>query len=142
MPESPLETTEELPESHLCQLAQVFLENLSRLQKEVILSTKQDYLGDAIALQKQAMQLQQQFQKIVAAIAITPLDVATEQRLRPYQTEAHRLLRLAGVAAMKLKAAKQPETLTKGRSQLTAQLTQLQPFAQAIADEVCGSFND
>lgn len=142
MPEPPSKITEELTESRLCQLAQAFLEDLSGLQKEVVLSAKQGHIKDASAVQKQAIQLQQHFQTIVAAIAITPLDLHKEQRLRPYQTEAHRLLRLMGVEAMRLKTAKQPETLAKGRSQLTTQLTQLQSFAQAIADEVCGSSDD
>ena len=135
MPEPDLE----LIEGRLCPLAQEFLENLSRLQKEVAASAEAGSFGDANAVKTQTIQLQQHFQKIIAAIAITPTDSAKEQRLRPYQTEAHRLLRLIGLEAMKLKTAKQAATIAKGRSQLTTQLNQLQPFAQAIANEVCGT---
>lgn len=135
MPEPNLE----LLEGRLCHLAQVFLELLSGLQKEVVSSSEAGSSFNASAVLAQTTQLQQHFQKIVAAIAITPIDPKREQRLRPYQTEAHRLLRLMGIEAMKLKTAKQPETIAKGRSQLTMQLHQLQPFAQAIADEVCGT---
>lgn len=139
MPEPDLE----LVEGRLCHLAQVFLEGLSGLQKEVVSSAEAgSSVSDGFnagAVQTQVIQLQQHFQKIIAAIAITPIDPEREQRLRPYQTEAHRLLRLMGIEAMKLKTAKQPETIAKGRSQLTTQLNQLQPFAQAIAEEVCGT---
>ena len=139
MPEPNLE----LAEDRLCHLARVFLEELSELQKEVISSAEAESSFNASAAQTQMIQLQQHFQKIIAAIAITSTyprsDPEREQRLRPYQTEAHRLLRLMGIEAMKLKTAKQPKTIAKGRSQLTAQLNQLQPFAQAIADEVCGT---
>ncbi len=139
MPEPDLE----LAEGRLCHLAQTFLEDLSRLRKEAIPSAnpsaKEVSSFNDSAVQRQTIQLQQHFQRIVAAIAITPIDPEREQRLRPYQTEAHRLLRLMGVEAMKLKTAKQPETLAKGRSQITTQLNQLQPFAQAITDEVCGA---
>lgn len=142
MPEPDLE----LDEGRLCHLAQVFLEGLSGLQKEVVSSAEAGSSFNAGfnagAVQTQMIQLQQHFQKIIAAIAITPIDSEREQRLRPYQTEAHRLLRLVSLEAMKLKTAKRPETIAKGRSQLITQLNQLQPFAQAIAEEVCGTLQD
>ena len=138
MPEPDLE----LVEDRLCYLAQVFLEDLTGLQKAVVSSAEAGSSFNASAVQTQTIHLQQHFQKIIAAIAITPIDPETEQRLRPYQTEAHRLLRLMGIEAMKLKTAKQPETIAKGRSQLTTQLNQLQPFAQAITNEVCATLQD
>lgn len=135
MPEPDLEFVE----GRLCHLAQVFLEGLSELQKEMVSLAEAESSSNASAVQTQMIQLQQHFQEIIAAIAITPIDPEREQRLRPCQTEAHRLLRLMGIEAMKLKTAKQPETIAKGRSHITTQLNQLQPFAQTIADEVCGT---
>lgn len=95
--------------------------------------------ANAVAIQQQVVQLQQHFQQIVAMLTEADFNGDQEQRLRPYQTEAHRLLRLMGVTALKLRAAKQIETWDQQRSHLAVQLNQLQPFAQAIADEICGT---
>jgi hypothetical protein len=91
--------------------------------------------ANAVAIQQQVVQLQEHFQQLVTMLAAADLSGDQLQRLRPYQTEAHRLLRLMGVVALKLRAAKRIETWDQQRSQLNIQLNQLQSFAQAIADE-------
>jgi hypothetical protein len=92
--------------------------------------------ANAVAIQQQVVQLQQHFQQLVTMLAAADLSGDQLQRLRPYQTEAHRLLRLMGVVALKLRAAKRIETWDQQRSHLASQLNQLQSFAQAIADEL------
>ena len=76
------------------------------------------------------------FQNVVASLAAADLTPAMEQRVRPAQTEAHRLLRLMGVDAMRLSAAKQPETMERLRSQLLSQTERLQGFIEVIAQAV------
>ncbi len=92
-------------------------------------------IDPAIILQ-QTSSLQPQFQSIVEAINIAELSPAVEQTLRPYQTEAHRRLRLLSVESMKLKTARAPETVSQVRSRLKTHLDQLQQFASAIANEL------
>ncbi len=89
----------------------------------------------AVILQ-QVGSLQSQFQSIVSAIDAAELSPAVEQALRPYQTEAHRRLRLLSVESMKLRTARAPETVAQVRSRLKAHLDQLQQFASAIANEL------
>ena len=122
-----------LSPSHLCNQIQSLQQNLSELH--ALLSKNTD--PDAAAVQRQAVQLQQQFQQILAAIAETDLTPAVEQRLRPHQTEAHRRLRLLGIEAMRLQAAKQAATVERQRSQIQAHTQALQQFIQAMADEIC-----
>jgi hypothetical protein len=82
-------------------------------------------------------QLQRQFQGLIAMLSDdNGLTVQVEQRIRPYQTEAHRLLRLLGVDSLRWQAAKQPATVESLRSRLAQQLSQLQAFVQAIANEL------
>ncbi len=113
----------------LCSLVQSFLTNINELA--VI---PDDWTATFV---EQLTELQQQFQQIIEAFEATRIDPQAEQRLRPFLTEGHRRLRLAGVEAMRLRAAKQPATIEKQRSHIQAHLDQLQKFAQAIADEVC-----
>lgn len=87
---------------------------------------------DGAWVSQQVAELSAQFQKILSTIASTNLTPQTEQQIRPYQTEAHRRLRLLSIEAMRLRTAKQPQTIEKGRSQLSAHLTQIQQFVQAM----------
>lgn len=126
----------ETSQPQLTGLAQTLLSELHRLQEMVQDSAIESSAMASTQLQQQVATLQKNFQHIVATLADAHLAPETEQRLRPYQTEAHRLLRLLGVAAMKMSAAKQPATIEKTRSHFAGQLDKLQPFVQAIADEV------
>lgn len=87
-------------------------------------------------LPAQIAQLQPEFQKIMAMVSAADLTFEAEQRLQPYQTEAHRRLRLLSVSAMKLRTAKQVETLQGVRSQIKDHLIQLQKFAEAMVTEL------
>ncbi len=140
-------------DSQLCDLLEDFLAALGAVQSAITLTstvTNSSVVSsviplnstlNAVAVQKQVLQLQQHFQRIIEllseSVAQSDQQGDQEQRLSSYQTEAHRLLRLMGVVALKLRTAKQPETLEQQRSLLEIQLNQLRPFAQAIADEVC-----
>lgn len=84
------------------------------------------------SIQSEASQLQPLFQSLLQAL--DHAELADRQRIGPFQTEAHRRLRLLGVAVMQLRSAKRPETLVRVRSQLQDHLTQLQSFVQGIAD--------
>jgi hypothetical protein len=127
----------------LCELMAFFLKEVGGLQAAIPSDTEaipaSGLTLNAVAVQQQVVQLQQHFQQIVGLISEAGLDLACEQRLRPYQTEGHRLLRLMGVAALKLRATKQPETLAQQQQLIVDQLARLQLFAQAIADDVCNS---
>lgn len=81
---------------------------------------------------QQATQLSAQFQKIMTALSDTQLNAKAEQQIGTYQTEAHRRLRLIGIEAMRLKTARQPTSISRGRSQLHTHLNQLQQFVQAM----------
>ena len=126
-----------LSPSHLCNQIQPLLQDLSELHALLGEDTVAPSPPDAAAVQRQVAQLQQRFQQTLAAIAETDLTPAVEQRLRPHQTEAHRRLRLLGIEAMRLQAAKQVTTVERQRSQIQAHTQALQQFIQAMADEIC-----
>ena len=113
----------------LCSLVQSFLADIDEL---VGISD-----NSTVTFIQQLTKLQRQFQQIIEAFEATHIDPQVEQRLRPFLTEGHRRLRLAGVEAMRLRAAKQPAAIEKQRSHIQAHLDQLQKFVRVIADEVC-----
>lgn len=127
----------------LCQLAQEFVRSLEQLQQitdaPATTSTKKETVeqSQSTDILQRSLQLQTQFQEILAIVATDGINPQTEARLRPLQTEAHRRLRLLSMEATKLKTAKQPATIEKTRSQLTQHLTSLMQFAQAIQSEAC-----
>ncbi|MEL6814510.1 MAG: hypothetical protein AAFP03_06825 [Cyanobacteria bacterium J06598_3] len=88
---------------------------------------------DVQCIQAEIARLQPSFQSLLQAVEQAELADADRQQIRPLQTEAHRRLRLLGVAAMQLRSAKRSERLAKVRSQLQDHLTQLQAFIQGIA---------
>lgn len=109
---------------------------LVRLLRELSVSLAADPLN-AGTIQQQQVQLQGQFQSMLATAANADIAPMVEQQLRPHQTEAHRRLRLLGIEAMRLRTAKQPATLERQRSQLQTHLSELQKFVQAMAEQVC-----
>lgn len=112
--------------SSLCEAVRSLLED--------VCSILADVESDGQVLSGRIIQLQPAFQEIVASLAGSAFDPAVEQRLRPLQTEGHRRLKLAGIAAMRLKAAKQAKTLAEARSQVSEHLLQLQKFLEAMAE--------
>ncbi len=96
----------------------------------------EDETSDPAVILLQASSLQPQFRLIVEAIDTSEFSSAVEQTLRPYQTEAHRRLRLLNVESMKLKTARAPETVSQARLRLKNHVAQLQQFVSAIADEI------
>ena len=122
----------------------IFLRSLEDLSTSVSKNTE---ALAAVAVQQRTAELQQMFPKLLqllneatnlegTILETTNLEPIAHQRLRTYQTEAHRRVRLLSIEAMKLRTAKQPETLEKVRSQLQEHLDQLTKFIQAIADEI------
>ena len=95
-----------------------------------------DVRGDRTTVPQRVTKLQAEFRQIVASISQADLTPEVEQRLRPCQTEGHRRLRLLGIEAMRLRTAKQAETVERVRSQLEDHLTQLEKFVEAIANEM------
>ena len=95
-----------------------------------------DESGNMTMLLQQTHAMQLRFQEIIKAVESAALPLAVEQKLRPYQTEAHRRLRLLSIEGMKLKTARSPATVAQVRSQLKDHLDQLEQFAIAMAKEV------
>ncbi len=95
-----------------------------------------DESGNMTMLFQQTHAMQPRFQEIIRAVESAALPPAVEQKLRPYQTEAHRRLRLLSIEGMKLKTARAPETVAQVRSQLKTHLDQLEQFAIAMAKEI------
>ncbi|MEO1791811.1 MAG: hypothetical protein AAFR25_06270 [Cyanobacteria bacterium J06629_19] len=88
---------------------------------------------------EQSTQLSADFQQIIETTNEEHLNPVAEnstaaQQIKTYQTEAHRRLRIIGIEAMKLKTARQPTTVERGRSQLASHLEQLGQFAQAMRE--------
>ncbi|MEM8501533.1 MAG: hypothetical protein AAF716_00085 [Cyanobacteria bacterium P01_D01_bin.1] len=95
-----------------------------------------DESGNIAMLLQRTNAVQSQFQEIIEATSLADLPLPIEQKMRPYQTEAHRRLRLLSVASMKLKTARAPDTVAQVRSQLEAHLEQIEQFAIAMANEI------
>lgn len=108
-----------------------WVRSLRQLQQLVV-----DDAENTTMILQQTDAMQPQFQAIIEAIEAADLSSAVEQTLRPYQTEAHRRLRLIKVEGMRLRTARAPETIAQVRSQLRAHIEQLQQFAITMANAV------
>ena len=118
----------------LCEEVRSLLNDVQTIQSDLESDRIKE---DAKTLSNKIIQLQQKFQEIVASLSQTNLPPAVERQLRPCQTEGHRRLKLAGIAAMRLKTAKQDKTILNMRSQITEHLAQLQLFVEAMVKALC-----
>ena len=119
--------------SSLCETVQSLLEDIRTVLADIESDSK--VLSERV-ISERVIQLQPVFQEIVARLAEAGFTPSVEQRLRPLQTEGHRRLKLAGIAAMRLQTAKRVETVLAVRAQINEHLLQLQKFLVAIADEL------
>jgi len=83
-------------------------------------------------ISQQSALLPAQFQAIIAALNDAQLSPAVERQMGTYQTEAHRRLRLLGIEAMRLRTARQPASIARGQQQMSAHVSQLRQFVQAM----------
>ncbi|MEL6604500.1 MAG: heterocyst frequency control protein PatD [Cyanobacteria bacterium J06614_10] len=120
----------------LCERIGAFGKSLETFER-CMLAAPETIASEKLSLAQQAGQLRAQFQQIITDLAEADISREIEQRIQPYQTEAHRRLRLLGVEAMRLRTARDPARLAAVRSQLQDHLKQLQQFTSAIATEVC-----
>lgn len=132
----------EATSQNVCQLTQTFAKAIDDLQAAIRSdsrleqsATGHDHAPQSVS--QSVAHLHQQFQAIIAAFEAAHINPQTEQQIRPFLTESHRQLRLAGIEAMRLQTAKQAATVEKQRSLIQSHLAQLQKFASAIANEVC-----
>lgn len=112
----------------LAEAVRSLLKDIQQLQTDI--------QNDSATVPPRVMKLQAEFQQIVASLSQANLTPEVEQRLRPCQTEGHRRLRLLGIAAMRLRTAKQVKTIEQVRSQIEDHLIQLEKFVRAMAAEM------
>ena len=121
-----------LSESALSKAVRSLLKDIQQLQTDI----RGDSPKVPHKMPQRVTKLQVEFQQIVASLAQANLTPEVEQRLRPCQTEGHRRLRLLGIEAMRLRTAKQAETVERVRSQIEDHLAQLEKFVEAMANEM------
>jgi len=122
----------------LCTAVRSLSKDICDLQRDVASSSAAESEGNvAETVSQRIARLQLEFQEIITSLNQVNLAPEIEQRLRPCQTEGHRRLQLLGVGAMRLRTAKQAETVEKVRSQIEGNLTQLQKFVEAMASDLC-----
>lgn len=126
--------------STLQQSVQQSEEQLTRHHSESLRNSTETVGLDRKAIElvwQQSTDLLPHFLEILEKLESADIAPQTEQQIRPYQTEAHRRLRLIKVEAMRLRTARQPMTVRKSYEQLTNHVAALQQFAEAIAREIC-----
>ncbi len=140
----------------LCEQLGQFENSIKTLQTAVEEIGTSDSSLNATQIWQRSTQLSTQFQQMLEAnssetdsdrsnsptaesTVSSAAELAIEREIQSYQTEAHRRLRLIGIEAMKLRTARQPITISRGRSQLISHLHQLSQFVQAMRVAVCGS---
>ena len=122
----------------LCEEVRSLLNDVKNIQSDLDLSQKTSQVADGDkTLSNKIVQLQLKFQKVLVSLSEANLSPEVERQIRPCQTEGHRRLKLAGIAAMRLKTARQAETILEVRSQITEHLAQLQPFVESMAQTLC-----
>jgi len=127
----------------ICLLAEGFVRSLKSLKQTTAPTPQSGTESSAENTQppqpllQSVLQLQTQFQKLLAITTADDMNPEIEARVRPLQTEAYRRLRLLTMEVTRLQTAKQPATVEKSRSQINDHLNALLQFAQGIADEVC-----
>ena len=96
----------------LCEEVRSLLNDVKNIQSDLDLSQKTSQVADGDkTLSNKIVQLQLKFQKVLVSLSEANLSPEVERQIRPCQTEGHRRLKLAGIAAMRLKTARQAETI-------------------------------
>lgn len=117
-----------LPNLH-CQCYQKFLEVLKLMQQ-----TGDHTPIDTLRLHDSFLEAQQFFQQQIVSLDAGELEASDESRVRSYQTEISKQLRLLGMDVMFLQAARQEETVKDRQMQLVERLKTLQGYCDAILE--------
>lgn len=115
-----------LPNLHR-QCYQKFLEVLKLMQQ-----TGDHTPVDAIRLHQSFLEAQQFFQQQIVSLDAGDLEAGDESRVRSYQTEISKQLRLLGMDVKFLQAARQEETVKARQIQLLERLKMLQGYCDRI----------
>lgn len=87
---------------------------------------------DARGLRQSSLEAQQFFQQQIVSLDAGDLEPALEPRVRSYQTEMSKQLRLLGMDVMFLQAARQPETAACRQEQLSHRIQTLISYCNAL----------
>ncbi len=115
-----------LPNLHR-QCYQKFSEVLKQLQQ-----TGDHTPIDPLTLHDSFLEAQKFFQQLIISLDAGDLEVGDESRVRSYQTEISKQLRLLGMDVMFLQAARQEETVKDRQMQLLERLKMLQGYCDRI----------
>lgn len=115
-----------LPNIHH-QRYQEFKQALEQLQQTAASSQL-----DAPKLRQSFLLTQQFFQQQIVSLDAGDLEPADEPRVRSYQTEMSKQLRLVGMDVIFLQAARQSRTVQERQMQLCDRIVSLQRYCDAI----------
>lgn len=115
-----------LPNFHQ-QRYQEFKQILEQLQQTAASSQL-----DAPRLRQRFLLVQQFFQQQIMSLDADDLDPALESRVRSYQTEMSKQLRLLGIDVIFLQAARQPGTVQERQLVLCDRIVSLQRYCDAV----------
>ena len=87
---------------------------------------------DAPKLQQNFLEAQQFFQQHILSLDAGDLEPADESRVRSYQTEMSKQLRLVEMCVMFLQAARQPETSINRQQELSRRIQTLVSYCDAL----------
>ncbi len=89
-------------------------------------------IGDSVSLKSDVAELQLLFQDQILGLSTTDLPVDVEQRVQSYQVEMNKQLRLLGMDAMFLQAARQAVTREQRRNQMNDRIGVLLRYCEAL----------
>lgn len=115
-----------LPNLHH-QRYQEFLKALEQLQQTAAATQP-----DVPRLRQRFLSVQQFFQQQIVSLDAGDLDPALEPRVRSYQTEMSKQVRLLGMDVIFLQAARQPGTVQERQLMLCDRIVSLQRYCDAI----------
>lgn len=115
-----------LPNLHR-QRYQEFSKSLEQLQQTAVGSQL-----DIPMLRQSFLEVQKFFQQQIVSLDAGDLEPDTEPRVRSYQTEMSKQLRLLGMDVLFLQAARQPGTAKGRQLQLSDRIQTLQRYCDAI----------
>ncbi|MBW4691487.1 MAG: heterocyst frequency control protein PatD [Lyngbya sp. HA4199-MV5] len=88
-----------------------------------------------VVLQAKVTDLQQFFRHQVLSLPLDDLASSTQHWMQSYQVECDKQLRLLGLDAMSLRAARQSETIAQRRQQMRDRLRTLQRYCAAVLEK-------
>ena len=114
------------------QRYEAFQQRLDQIAQTIAQANDERYREHAVVLQAEITDLQQFFRLHLLSLSLDEFAPSMQHWMQSYQVECDKQLRLLGLDAMSLRAARQPATIAQRQQQVSDRLSTLQRYCAAV----------